>query len=852
MPNLIQNYVNNIGQGISSVNNTTKKYYNNLTDSNSDNLLAPLDGKGYLVENSLVTYPKELAKDTYYTAKSLQRGITGKANDHELGKLNDLGLKLGGLSIATYLMTKRQTPKQKAMEFIGFGAFLASMAVWPKVALQWPAQLVHGFNFRKQYVDEQGRKKYVTQDPNYIPIDLYKGKRKSEDLGHIADRMGIDKNEKDRNELAKEHIRKVSVQNNTLWMLTAGVATPVMTALACNRLEKPVGKFFEKITNNKVNKLIDKIEEYNQSGDKKLEDELITSKMDNESGKKLDALLNMKKGKPINDKDVDAISEALTVGLDNQTRQAARLDLGYMLSSNQTVVNEKTVNSITDSITKKLDTKYGEGYTSQVLDAKKLAEHVDNFMGQNGRPANGILSAEQSDNLRKSLNDFFGETLKNNTTMREARKEVIADMFFDSVNEVFEKNKATVLTDEAAGYISKAGQTIRKYRAFDETISSASHFKVEKASETLAGNNWGEVTETLIKELNISPKELNEAKSSEELTAQLFTRKLEDIAKDEKRYKKFITNISNKMTELDVKLDNPRAGKRPAMDTIIDSIARNHDKTAAELNGITKTDSKPFFNLAQRIAGENIDGVFVGTVKDAKIQRIKTGRIGSIQNAYMRLLHTADFFRRAEEYNKTNIGFSGNPKLDKSLIEKAKKVLMSSHSGDFYLKFETNNNVNFYKALMWHTFLSGDISNATKDAFKYVDDAGKVQERTCHEVFRGKTTIPQRITRWAQSVGKLMGITENAFLKNHMIDHASSIENEFKPIEKTAFEKFNKIACTPDNMLYNALKQKFNSNKWLRMWTTVGSIVLGVTLASQFAFGKQDKTTQTNKQVNNG
>jgi len=32
-------------------------------------------------------------------------------------------------------------------------------------------------------------------------------------------------------------MRKVSVQNNTLWMLTAGIATPIMTALACNKAE---------------------------------------------------------------------------------------------------------------------------------------------------------------------------------------------------------------------------------------------------------------------------------------------------------------------------------------------------------------------------------------------------------------------------------------------------------------------------------------------------------------------------------------------------------------------------------------------------------------------------------------
>ena len=45
-------------------------------------------------------------------------------------------------------------------------------------------------------------------------------------------------------------------------------------------------------------------------------------------------------------------------------------------------------------------------------------------------------------------------------------------------------------------------------------------------------------------------------------------------------------------------------------------------------------------------------------------------------------------------------------------------------------------------------------------------------------------------------------------------------------------------------MLYKALKDHYNTNKWLKMCTTAGSIVLGVTLASQFAFGKQDKVTK--------
>lgn len=842
MSSMIQN-------SIASVNNTTKKYYDNFTNVNAENLTKPLDGKGYLVENNLLTAPVEMAKDSYYTAKSLQKGIAGKANDHELGKLNDLGLKLGGLSIATYLMTKRSTPKTKAMEFIGFGAFLASMAVWPKVALQWPAQLIHGVNFRKQYVDEQGRKKYATQDPNYIPFDLYKGKRKSEDLNHIADRLHIAKDEKDRIEIAKEHVRKVSVQNNTLWMMTAGVATPIMTALTCNLLDKPLGKATEKYSNNKVNQLADKIDDYLMNGKvdapkepskmKKLSTWLFGENKANAADNipemfkpyapdnKLDDVLSSKVNKPLTAQDITQISETLAEGLDTETQKAAHRDLSKMLVADKTIVNENTVSNITYTLTEKLDSRYGEGFTASVLDSKKLNEHVNTFMEANGKPANGVLNAEQAENLRNSLTEFVRTSTEENTTLRSSRKNMVNSLANETINEVFAKNQAAVLTEGNAENISRAGRTVRKYRAVDGALTEVSHFKVEKAPETIAGNNWGDVTETLIKELNITPKELNEAKSSEELTAQLFTRKLEEVAKDEKRYKQMVENVASKMMELDTKLDNPRAGKKGVMNAVIDGIARNCDNTANELHG------QAFSNLAGRFSGESINDSYVGTIKEAKVRRIKQGRVGSIQNAYMRLLHTMDFFKRAEESAHGVPHFSGNPELDKEIIAKGKQVLMSSHSGDFYTKNQTHNNVNFYKSLMWHVFGSGKMSDQTSEALK----------KEGHEVFgSGKTSMAQRVKNWAVHIKDLMGSKVNDFMPNHIEGNQVA-----RASEKTPVAIFNKIACTPDNLLYNALKQKYNSNKWMKIFTTIGGIVFAGTVASQFAFGKLDSNVKTTK-----
>ncbi|GEM_PF-3078462 len=378
MTNLINNYLNNprnyvqtqrqnnapASKGAASTVSTV------MNSLDTDKLVKPLDGKGHLVNGSLINMPKEMVRDTVYTTKALADGARGKANDHQLGKLNDLGLKLGGVAIATYLMTKKSTPKTKAMEFIGFGAFLASMALWPKVALEIPARLIHGFNFRKQYIDEQGRKKYVSQDPNYIPFDLYKGDKKSEDLDVIGDRAGIRRDIPNRHEAVKEHMRKVSVQNNTLWMLTAGIATPLMTALACNKAEGLLTDPLEKRGNKKANADIDQIVDYTgasykrikedgslddvkaeeMSADKKAAFEKNVLHINESAPTQTETLVNKLKGKVITSEDVNKLADTLADGFDAEVQDAAKDDINNLIARDRYITNSASADKLAKSI----------------------------------------------------------------------------------------------------------------------------------------------------------------------------------------------------------------------------------------------------------------------------------------------------------------------------------------------------------------------------------------------------------------------------------------------------------------------------------------------------------------------
>lgn len=364
--NLIHNYLNNVsntqqGQpaksersyfGVPSVSSTLNSF-----DTETDKLIKPLDGKGHLVNGNLAHMPREFVRDTVYTTKALVDGARGKANDHQLGKLNDLGLKLGGIAIATYLLTRRSTPKTKMMEFIGLGAFLASMALWPKIALEIPSRIIHGFNFRKQYIDDQGRKKYVSQDPNYIPFDLYKGDKKSEDLDVIGDRAGISRDIPNRHEAVKDHIRKVSVQNNTLWMLTAGLATPLMTALACNKAEPFVGRFAENYSNKKVNAQIDTLDEYlsgRMDADKQKAYETKVLKIKPTEGgvqpTSVDKLLKDFRGKNLKTEDIAKLSDTLAENFGAEMKDAARADIENLIGGKRYIANSDSAERLSSVI----------------------------------------------------------------------------------------------------------------------------------------------------------------------------------------------------------------------------------------------------------------------------------------------------------------------------------------------------------------------------------------------------------------------------------------------------------------------------------------------------------------------
>ena len=94
-------------------------------------------------------------------------------------------------------------------------------------------------------------KKRFFEDPQYLPWDLWNSKK----IDKIGDKLHVSKDIPNRSDETKKKMKQIATQSNTLWMMTAGFATPLMASLMGNY----ASKYAEKLTEaTRVQKVINK------------------------------------------------------------------------------------------------------------------------------------------------------------------------------------------------------------------------------------------------------------------------------------------------------------------------------------------------------------------------------------------------------------------------------------------------------------------------------------------------------------------------------------------------------------------------------------------------------------------
>lgn len=829
--NLIQNYISASktlpqqpkmqGQNVQSAQKP-KPDFDIERELNNRTFIKPLPSKGRLLNGNIFNAPAIMVKDAVYDVKAFKHAMQGNANDHELGKLNDVGLKLGGLAIAGYLFTKKQTPVTKGMEFVGLGSFLASMAIWPKLAIQLPAYLIHGVNVQKQYEDSFGRKKSFYQDPQFIPWDLYSDK----EIDKMGNRLRVPKDIPNRRDAIQEKMKKIAIQNNTLWMLTAGFATPVMSALICNQTEPYLAKWLNNRKNKKADLILTNLDEHS----KKYDTHNATNNIENQ--------IKLHAGKPITEEVINSVADAFE-GMDSVTAESFKADLRELMTSNTHTISKDSTKAISKNLK---DIFKGKPISKDAVDA--IIPNENNMF--NIFKENNFIKTDADDKELKAISDKIMLAVKKNVETYNQNRPEAEQLDFEYIKKLIRSHKVnehpikSVLNNSTSATFSQEIQAnlrniAKAFDAFNAKTNALNEYAVTKvgsAPETVIANYWNNISKDLLTTLGISPKEIEKVRFDRNLTGELLRNKIESIVSDDATYKKVMKDLVAKVASLDSEI-------KPS------DITTYNEKVDTLFNEFGEfLKDKQFSNTAKAIAGVN-NNDNVGTLKNIQ-KSFVSERLSGVKSSFYRLINTLDFYRRiAKNVNSIDILKQYPREVREELIELCKIITLQGHSSDNATKFYMLRNPHPSDDMSDIVVKNGKIENKyfgkgavntttdiPNDKFFYQRAMqlmfGDKMDKETTEILEGSIIKPN-VTEYRENVVKIIG-GENYFAKpRHRISPVNDAGSEFK---------FLLTGIAPDELFFKAGQQAFNTRKWLKIFGAFGGVLLGVTVLAQFFFGK--------------
>ena len=875
--NLIQSYMQNNTQAVQQYHSdNVRKNFDVQKELSNRTFIKPLPSNGHLVKNTLFDYPSEFFRVIKDNNKALVHAVKGKANDNELGKLNDLGMKLGGLTIATYLFSRKFAPLAKSMEFVGLVSFFAAMDLWPKLALQLPAYLIHGFDIRQQYRDNYGIKKPVFQDHQFIPWDLYS----DEEINKIGDRLRVPKDMKNRRDFIQEKMRKIALQNNTMWMLTAGFATPIMSALICEGLKNPIHNYQDRKINQKANELLtnfkNEIEKYD-----------FTDK-----NKRLSDLLESNKGKPVTPELFENISKTLAKGMDSITASEIKKDLKDILFRQEGFdINKKTFEDVSVFLKEVLSDIPENEVSAIIPNGSEIISKLDDSRKNSLMAGETLTNQNEFSSYVNAIQDAVDEKLNNFSSLNPEnpnaqRARFMIDEMFETMNEgksllgkYFTQKPSSVLTDASVIMVKEINKTLNTFLARQRVLNKYAYLKSAQSQETYLANTWNAILDDdMLKTLGISGKDIRKTRMDSNLVGNLMREKIEAIVSDDAKYEQVIDKIIEKLTFLDERTKfaqydnynpNEKNSYREYVDTTFDEASNNLKQQGMK-------------NTARRLKGYDVPGsVDTHTLKDLQLSFVKD-RVRGVKSSFYRLLNTLDFFKRVsdkehldslKEYNYNNefnklikhVDFSRQMKEE--MIEMSKQLLISGKSSDYAVKFfflrnpelNPDNLTDEQRRLLFSdiqtnmgkvinefvgkTPVEGLVDNPHDRIFydsamrlMYTDQlSDKTKSKIENSMFF------KNFEQYRQELFSYLGGDVYFTKKNHRVKLGNS--------DSTTEYRFQLLGSSIDDMFTKLFNQKYNSKTWLKMFGGLGAGLLGLTVLSQFFMGKmpKDKIVKENK-----
>ncbi len=717
----------------------------------SEGRIKPLKDKGKLLPSKIFGSPVEYAKDLKQDVLNIGKAAKGKANDHELGRINDLAMKFGSLCLATYLFIKNPLKLSKAMEFVGFGSFFASMALWPKLAIQAPLKVRTGVDIHQKYIDSQGRKKMLHQDPQYDLTDLYS----REDLDKMGKKLNVSENLPDRDDFIKQRAKKTAIQGNTLWMATAGFATPLMSALICNRLEKPIAKAIEKY-------------------------DLISSSVGMEKGAANGPISKLKQ-------------HLAQISLNKFLQQNADRVMDDKLVSELAVKLGGKANSATlqDAIKEELkslktNVKLDESFIRAAV-GDKVPQDIFNTLSEKQRT---LLNKSIAEGSVRGISDIIASAVPGTKHEQMQLKKTIASLI-EKAKTSQELPKLSVISDKVQSMYSSLSSFASEKAMLDKFITA----RVGDKSGTYIANQWGRVGDKLIKSLKLNTAEL---KALSQGNMDVLMDKLSQLAANEMEYDKTINDLMRLIGDYESKTGTP----------VVSRIKQKAQDICSRASGDLQT--KGFSKVADKITSSSQKGTL-----ETVINVNTAERISGAQSSFYRLIQAIDIIKKSKD-GKLNQQLSRilkeeGQKFDIATLEKlskaCQKVVLTATTTDYVEKLKS---AGFelseveYKAVMKALFDNKiDTANTLEQSLSKSVGTERAQEIL--QGFRNyKDEFMNKVANWQNGMTKdlsrrtVTGITNsaNAVERNNIA--GKPIKNLIQDVAKQTYnsQKWLKIFGT--------------------------------------------------------
>ena len=819
-----------------------------------DDLIKPLPPEGHLVHTNIFNAPKHMIDGVAYDMKALKKGIDGTANDHELGKLNNIGLVTGGAALATYLTTRKVTASSKIMEFVGIGSFLASMAIWPAVAIQLPTKLIHGFNVRQHYKDSMDREKLFFNDPQYIPWDLYS----EQQIYKIGDYMGVPRDMNNRRDYIQNRMKQIATQDNTLWMLSAGFAVPIMSALICNQLEQPVKNLCGHIRSEQNKKILSKA---------------LDTPYDAEHSdiyKRLDALLELNKEKPVSRELLNQICDLISYDANPMVNAKLQSDLKSLLTSDKTALEPQDANKILDILSKKLSKKLGK--ESSVFKAvMPNIEELGSWLSEGGFVERDLNKADfvKLNTLisRKILQklDRYNSVLLEDERFPKEKVLVALNNTITSKSSVgrFHVIRPAVKLD---GKLQEVLRTLAKeLLTVDNKINVVKDYlfkELSAAEETKLANVWNKAQEDIFKALNIPWKDLNKARGNRDKMHEVVRSSMDRIASDKVEFE----TVMGKLAEIAKRMDEFEGiiSEKGNVTFFEQTISRVLNPTARKLSEMG------FEETAHALAGGKANS------EKAVLKAFARNRLLGIKSTLYRLINSLDMHRRLATLTNVNglLGQGFCREVQEEVAELSKRNTLFAHRADFAVKFRFDGN-------QFPNY--ADTSNIEVRNGKIVNKYYKAGREAYHDVtldtgmYQGSMRLmfedpmhPQsdtilgselsaKLNKYRQEIFKCFGdewyfIRPGAFMtddktlqdwdmKMHPDKPGPDNPNYIKPKYKRTPNKYKFLmtGVSLDDLAMKYASKKHNARAWMKLFGGLGIGIFALTVGAQFFFGKAPK-----------